>query len=217
MAKPELMDFYVILFSHYGPRHWWPAETPFEVIIGAILTQNTNWKNVEKAIDNLKSEGCLDIRKIVEIRKERLEEMIRSSGFYKQKAERLQNFCRFVLNEYGSLEEMFHENTDKIRKDMLDLKGIGHETADSILLYAGGLPFFVIDEYTRRIFRRIGFRVNENYEDIRKLFEKNIPKDVGIYKEYHALIVELAKEFCRKKPLCFDCPLRNICKNNSVV
>ncbi len=211
MKPIKFMDIYQILYSYYGPQYWWPAETPFEVIAGAILAQNTNWKNVEKAIDNLKSAKLLDIEKIAHIRKERLEELIKPSGFYKQKAERLQLLCRFILHNYGSIENMFRESPDKIRKDMLGLKGIGHETADSILLYAGGLPFFVIDEYTRRIFRRIGFRVNENYEDIRKLFEKNIPKDVGIYKEYHALIVELAKEFCRKKPICMSCPLKIEC------
>ena len=207
-----LMNIYNILFSHYGPQRWWPAETPFEVIVGAILTQNTNWRNVEKAIDNLKSVGCLDIRKISKMRKEKLEELIKPSGFYKQKTERLQKFCQFVLDEYGSVEKMFRQDSEKLRAEILGQKGIGPETADSILLYAGELPFFVVDACTKRIFGRLGFRINDNYEDVKKFFEKNIPKDVGIYKEYHAFIVELAKEFCRKKSLCKECPLKITCR-----
>jgi len=212
--KENLNEIYNILYSHYGPRYWWPADTPFEVIVGAILTQNTNWKNVEKAIRNLKLAGYLDIRKISKIRKDGLEELIKPSGFYRQKAERLQNFCRLLLNEYGSIENMFRERPGDLRNKLLSQKGIGPETADSILLYAGNFPFFVIDSYTKRVFDRLGFRINDNYEDIRNFFESNIPKNVGIYKEYHALIVEFAKDFCRKRPLCEKCPLKKKCSYN---
>ncbi len=212
------MEVYDKLFSCYGKRHWWPADTPFEVLIGAILTQNTNWKNAEKAIDNLKKTKNLNIEKIAKMEEKELENMIKPSGFYRQKAERLQNFCNFILEDFGSVEKMFRTNPKKLRSILLDFRGIGPETADSILLYAGELPFFVIDAYTKRIFRRIGYDIGNNYEEMRTFFENNIPKDVELYKEYHALIVELAKVFCRKKPLCGKCPVKNNCntgkKNN---
>lgn len=207
----SLSEIYDILYGYYGPQKWWPAKTKFEVIAGAILTQNTNWKNVERAIVNIKNEGKTDIRKISEIDINELEELIRPSGFFKQKADRLQRFCRFILDEYETIENMFKEESDKLRNKLLEFNGIGHETADSILLYAGNIPFFVVDAYTKRILKRIGFDINNDYETIRRFFENGIPRKAQIYNEYHALIVQLAKDFCRKKPLCKGCPLEKKC------
>ncbi|NOX71427.1 MAG: endonuclease III domain-containing protein [Candidatus Micrarchaeota archaeon] len=207
-----LIRIYNKLLSHYGNQNWWPAGTRFEVIVGAILTQNTNWKNVEKAISNLKNVGKLNINSIVHMKRSELEELIKPSGFYRQKAERLQSFCSFILDNFGSIESMFKTKPEKLRDIILMQNGIGPETADSILLYAGDLPFFVVDAYTRRLLKRVGIGRLESYEEIRHLFESNLPPDVRIYKEYHALIVELSKGFCKKKPSCNGCPLTDICR-----
>ncbi len=211
--KNTLMKIYDALLSHFGNQNWWPANRNFEsgeweICIGAVLTQNTNWRNVEKALDNLSKNKKTTIVSILETPIEELKKIIRPAGFYNQKAERLKIFSKFVL-KFGSLES-FLKNVK--REELLKLKGIGPETADSILLYAGNRAYFVVDAYTKRVFSRFGFiDVNEKYETIRKFFEENLPRDVEIYKEFHALIVELAKNFCRKKPVCDRCPLLEMC------
>lgn len=209
----KLMNVYNRLFKHFGPQHWWPGETRFEVVVGAILTQNTAWTNVEKAIKNLKKEKMLNCRKIANMDIKKLEKMIRSSGFYKQKAERLKRFCRYLDKNYDSnLNSFFNRSPDEIRTELLSLNGIGNETADSILLYAGEKLKFVIDSYTVRMCERTGIKKVKTYHQLQDFFEKNLPKDIELYKEFHALIVELGKNFCRKKPRCDECPLKNICK-----
>ncbi len=199
-----------LLLELYGPQGWWPAETRFEVIVGAILTQNTAWKNVEKAIANLKREGCLTPDRILSCPEERLKELIRPAGFYNQKAARLKEVSRFLL-EHGGLEGLDVLPTEELRSLLLSIKGIGRETADSILLYAFDRPVFVVDRYTYRIFTRLGiWKGPFDYEGIRELVEKEI-KDVKELQEFHALLVEHAKRYCRKKPLCNDCPLNQLC------
>ena len=216
----QLMTVYHKLHNHYGPRDWWPAETPFEVVIGAILTQNTNWNNVEKAIINLRNAAALTCSAIDSLSREKLEELIRPSGFFRQKAERLQLFCDYLNTHYrGSLSAMLDQDLPQVRRELLQLKGIGPETADSILLYAGQRPSFVVDAYTMRLFSRLGvINGQENYEQVRELFMSDLACDVRLYNEYHALIVMHCKIICRKKPLCYDCSIRDICpyiKENS--
>jgi len=199
---------YEKLKKEFGHQNWWPVKTGsrFEICIGAILTQNTNWKNVEKALNNLIAAKALNPRIIAEMPKAKLEKLIRPSGFYKQKAERLKTFSNFFLNKNN-----FYKNIT--REELLKVKGIGKETADSILLYACNKPFFVVDAYTKRSFSRIGLISENDYEKIRTIFEKNIPRDISFYKEFHALIVELSKKYCKKEPLCKPCPLNKICKH----
>jgi len=208
-----LMEIYATLFASYGPRHWWPAETPFEMAIGAYLTQNTNWKNVEQALTNLRAINALSAAAIDTMSRARLETMIKPAGFFRQKAERLQLFTRHLLGQYqGQLELMLDQPLERIRAELLALKGIGPETADSILLYAGGHPTFVVDAYTRRILTRLGlFTGHELYAEMRSYFMQELPPDTALYNEYHALIVEHAKRHCRSKPLCTDCPLATGC------
>ena len=210
---PDLLHIFQTLLGHYGPRDWWPAETPFEVVIGAILTQNTNWKNVEKAIANLQQADALTLEAILNLERKKLEQLIRPSGFFRQKAERLQLFCRY-LQEYhqGILDHLFDQDLNLARKELLSLKGIGPETADSILLYAGQFPSFVVDAYTNRLFSRLGvLSGTEKYAAVRDLFMSHLPQDIQLYNEYHALIVIHCKDFCRKKPLCNNCPCADIC------
>lgn len=209
----EFLDIYNKLESHFGPQHWWPADTPFEVIVGAILTQNTSWKNVERAIENLKNEGVLSIEGIHRIPPEKLETLIQPSGFYKIKTKRLKHFIDFLFLKYGGdLDKLLSLEPGPLRKELLGVNGIGKETADSIMLYAGDLPSFVVDAYTRRVFERLGILPkNAKYDEIKQLFEENLPKDAKIYNEFHALIVVLAKDICKKKPLCDTCLLANDC------
>lgn len=202
------------LAGHFGPLHWWPAESPFEMAVGAILTQNTAWTNVEKAIDRLRQEHLLSVKAIVSLPPQRLEEMIRPAGFFRQKAHRLQLFAAHLLALYGgSLETMLDADLEEVRAELLGLKGIGPETADSILLYAGDHPSFVIDAYTRRLFSRLGLLGgDETYNTIRRLFMDRLPPEADLFNEYHALIVEECKRYCRKRrPLCPACPLESIC------
>lgn len=232
MSIINLIEIYESLLTHFGKRYWWPAETRFEVIVGAILTQNTAWKNVEKAILNLKKNKSLNCKKIANIDIEKLEKLIQPSGFYKQKAERLKKLCIYLEKNYNSnLNTFFNRNTNIIRKELLTLSGIGNETADSILLYAGDKKKFVIDAYTMRVCRRAGIfngkdytselpstnpRIHihsvHEYDEYQKFFEFHLPKNLELYKEFHALIVELGKNHCRKKPRCDGCPLTAMCK-----
>lgn len=213
VSMPDLMTIYQGLRENYPMDGWWPAETPFEVVVGAFLTQNTNWTNVEKALANLRKVRALNLSVLAQIPCEELEQLIRPSGFYRQKAARLQNFCRYLLAEHdGTLEKLLQQRLDIARGQLLAQPGIGHETADSILLYAGDRPSFVIDSYTRRLFGRIGILTGgEKYDEIRQIFMAEIPEDVALYKDYHALIVTHCKNVCRKSPRCPQCFFANIC------
>ncbi|MDT8421520.1 MAG: endonuclease III domain-containing protein [Desulfuromonadales bacterium] len=212
---PDLNAIFATLLKAYGPLHWWPAETPFEVAIGALLTQNTNWKNVEIAIDNLRREEALTPQAIAALQRQELEQLIRPSGFFRQKAERLQHLAEYLQTAHNNaLENLLNQPLELARRELLQLKGIGPETADSILLYAGNLPSFVVDAYTMRLFQRLGSLTGkEGYEQVRNLFMSRLPADPEIYNEYHALIVEHCKRFCRKRPLCQQCPLQNSCRH----
>ena len=205
------------LYKSFGKQGWWPLTIEgyeskhhsggpktdkhrFEIIIGAILTQNTNWKNVEKALYNLSKNNLININKIKRIKKERLAQLIKSAGYYNQKAERLKLIADFLF-----------QNKNPTREQLLDVKGIGPETADSILLYAYNKPFFVIDAYTKRIFERLDYKA-KNYDGWQRLFMDNLRKDTELFKEYHALLVELGKNNCKKKAICKECPVKEFCK-----
>jgi endonuclease-3 related protein len=210
---PTLMRYFAAMSGALGPMHWWPAKTPFEVIVGAILTQNTSWANVEKAIANLRSAQMLTPRAIAAARFSRLAMLVRPSGYFRQKAKKLKAFVRFLQREYGgALKEMFDTPTGILREKLLAVHGIGPETADSILLYAGNHPVFVIDAYTHRIFGRHGITDGKpQYEIVRALFEAALPLDAHLFNEFHALIVNTGKNWCRKKaPLCAQCPLGHL-------
>jgi len=210
-----IWEVYQKLLTTYGKQYWWPAETPFEVCIGAILTQNTNWQNVEKAIQNLKKHGITTPEKILTTPTHKLQLLIKPAGFYKQKSQYLKNLSAFLLQN-KNIENLKKENTETLRKKLLKVKGIGKETADSILLYALDKEIFVIDAYTKRLFHRLKItkKENENYDKLRQLVEKSFKEHNATledYKEFHALIVKHCKEKCRKKPTCENCSLENLC------
>lgn len=210
---PNLVyKIYQLLFNHFGPQNWWPGENEFEIMVGAILTQNTNWQNVEKAIKNLKKETDLNFKIISQLPLKKLAKIIKPSGFYNIKAKRLKEFIKFFLKEYeGNIEKMKKEDDKILREKLLKIKGIGKETSDSILLYALEKPYFVIDNYTKRIFLRHKlFKEGKGYEDWQRYFSSHLPQDIKIYNEYHALLVKLAKTYCLKKPVCDKCPLKEI-------
>ena len=193
-----------------GPQKWWPGRTRFEVIVGAILVQNTSWTNVERAIGALRKERLLTAVRIARTPVGQLATLIRSSGYFRQKARKLHEFVRFLETRHdGSLDKMFDTPTEELRAQLLSVHGIGPETADSILLYAGRHPVFVVDAYTRRILGRHEVVPKQSsYEDIRRLMEKSVPSNVSLFNEFHALIVEVGKRFCRPKaPKCSACPL----------
>jgi endonuclease III related protein len=235
----SILDYYRALLLRWGPQNWWPAQSRFEVIVGAYLTQNTNWLNVEKAMANLRKESALSPRAIRELPLERLQELIRSSGYYRQKAIKLKMFVEYLHQKYaGSLDRMFAQPTAQLRNELLALNGVGPETADSILLYAGNHPVFVVDAYTRRILERHGLiTAATKYEEIRAMMENAIssatpdsqstiavandprhkPSRISRmrrtelaqhYNELHALIVRAGSQFCRSSPLCMSCPLQ---------
>jgi len=206
------MEIYRTLYQAYGPRHWWPGDTPFEIMVGAILTQNTSWGNVEKAIQKLKDKGVLNAEAIQQLRKSQLVPLIRSSGYYRIKAERLKAFVDFLFKEYdGVIEKMGGERLLVLRQKLLEVNGIGPETADSILLYGLNKPIFVVDAYTKRILSRHGM-ISENisYEETQKLFMKHFPSNKRLFNEYHALLVHLGKTLCKKVPRCDICPIKGI-------
>lgn len=198
------------LLAHYGPRAWWPGDTPLEIVVGAVLTQNTNWKNVERALSNLREADLLEFQALYALPVEELAELIRPAGYYQLKAGRLRRLLEFVAERYdGSLETMFSTNLDELREELLGVNGIGPETADSILLYAGGLPTFVVDAYTHRVMKRHGWiEFEADYHTLKEHFESSLERDPAVFNEFHALFVELGKEFCRKQPRCDGCPLR---------
>ena len=206
-------EVYDRLLEAFGPQHWWPGQSPFEVMVGAVLVQNTNWKNVEKAIDNLRRADLLEPHALYQVRPEELEELIRPAGYFRIKARRLHGLLEFFVRRYdGSTEAMFGTELSALREELLAVHGIGPETADSILLYAGGLPVFVVDTYTHRVLARhgwIGF--DADYHTIQEHFQSSLPQDVALYNEYHALLVRVGKDYCRKQnPRCDECPLAEL-------
>ncbi len=210
LKSSELHKVYWILRRAFGHQQWWPGDTPFEVMVGAILTQNTAWKNVEKAIDNLKRSNKLSFKSLRDISKRRLARLIRPAGYYNIKAERLKCFLCFLEQEFsGDLRKMKKQKWPMLREKLLQVKGIGPETADSILLYGLDKPSFVIDAYTKRIFSRHGLAdFEENYEVWKSIFEKALPKKRELYNDFHAQIVKLGKDYCRMAPQCGNCPLK---------
>lgn len=214
----ELLRYYEAMAGALGPMHWWPARTPFEVIVGAILTQSTAWGNVERAIANLRGARLLTPAAMARVRIARLAELVRPSGYFRQKAKKLKAFVRFLQTEYGgSLRRMFLTSTADLREQLLAVHGIGPETADSILLYAGNHSVFVVDAYTHRIFGRHGITDGRpEYETVRALIEASIPRRAELFNEFHALIVNTGKNWCRKSaPRCEGCPLRSFLPANS--
>ncbi|MCL7411038.1 MAG: endonuclease [Methanosarcinaceae archaeon] len=202
MKCNNLKNVYNTLLNEFGHQNWWPADTSFEVVIGAVLTQQTKWTNVEQAISNLKEHGLLEPDTLAQADVELIEELVHCCGFYRQKASRLNNIAQYFADI--GIENVFNAPTDKLRDDMLSLNGVGNETADSIVLYAANKPKFVIDAYTTRIMDCLG--INGNYIKLQELFEKELPVNIDLYKEYHALIVEYAKTYCGKKR-CAECLL----------
>ncbi|MES9946773.1 MAG: endonuclease III domain-containing protein [Candidatus Thiodiazotropha sp.] len=202
------MAVYGRLFDRYGPQHWWPADTPFEVMVGAVLTQNTAWSNVEKAIHNLKAIDALTLESLLALPGDRLAILIRPAGYFNIKSKRLRSLCRF-LQQNPALEQL---DTLALRERLLSVHGIGPETADDILLYAFERPVFVIDAYTRRLFGRLGWITDDcGYETLRGGFETALASDAALFNEYHALIVKHVKVHCSKRPLCDNCPLVELC------
>ena len=212
MIETTLMKIYKLLYNHYGAQHWWPGQERDEIIIGAILTQNTNWQNVEKAINNLKNADCLSVEKLHILDLETIANLIRPSGYYNVKAKRIKNFLEWLFDNYtGNLESLENLDTDRLREELLTVKGIGKETADSILLYAFERAVFVVDSYTWRIMSRHGLIDSDvEYEEVRALFEYNLTRDEKLFNEYHALLVRVGKEHCKTKANCLGCPLRHL-------
>ncbi|MEA3488755.1 MAG: endonuclease III domain-containing protein [Candidatus Omnitrophota bacterium] len=211
--KRKIKKIYALLEERFGDLEWWPAETDFEVVVGAVLTQNTAWSNVEKAIKRLKKKGLMRPDKIAKIRISDLAPVIRPTGYYRVKSGRLQEISRFIMAECGGrLSELKKKGTEDLRGKLLAVKGVGPETADSILLYALGKPVFVVDAYTKRIFFRHGL-VPENapYDEVQLFACEGFPADVEALNQFHALLVETGKRYCKKKdPLCKECPLRGV-------
>lgn len=210
----KLMKIYNMMYERLGPQHWWPAETQFEVAVGAILTQFVSWANVAAAIARLKEKDLLSVEGICRVPDEELEELIRSTRFYRQKARKLKTFCEYLRDRYdSSIEKFLNLDAAALRKELLSLYGIGEETADSIILYSAGKPVFVVDAYTRRIFHRLGFfYADVKYGEMQAFFMEHLEENVPLYNEYHALIVALGNEFCRdSKPKCEKCPVNSLC------
>lgn len=210
MASNSFLEIYTTLLEYYGQQNWWPADTPTEMIVGAVLTQNTNWNNVNKALENLKAANLLDIDALDSLSHDVLAEYIRPAGYYNLKAKRLKNLIRMIVEEYeGDLDQLFEDDLFHGRMKLLSVNGIGEETADSILLYVAEKPIFVVDAYTHRVFSRHNLLPEEcSYAEIQESFMDNLPSEVKLFNEYHALIVRVAKEFCKKsKPNCQECPL----------
>lgn len=213
LKRKKILKIYYLLNDYYGNLKWWPGNTSLEIIIGAILTQNTSWTNVEKSIKLLKKNKMLSYEKLRKAELSYISKLIKSSGYYNQKSKKIKDFIKFVDIYYnGSLRKLYYVDNKKLRDQLLNVKGIGPETADSILLYALKKEFFVVDAYTKRIFGRLGLiNMDDDYQSIQLFFQTNLPKDISIYNQYHALIVNLGKDYCKKKkPMCIKCPLLNL-------
>ncbi|MDD5191107.1 MAG: endonuclease III domain-containing protein [Dehalococcoidales bacterium] len=213
MKNNQLLTVYNRLFKQYGAQHWWPAETSFEMMVGAILTQSAAWQNVEKAMHNLKTAGALSPDRLRALPVEEIAKSIRPSGYYNAKAKKLQALVTWLAEACGDdIPRLAESNNKSLRGNLLNVHGVGPETADAILLYAIGKPTFVIDAYTRRIFSRLNIKPEKDtYEAWQKLFLDNLPEDTRLYNEYHALLVAHGKNHCRTKPLCIDCCLFDFC------
>jgi len=213
-AQPSrIQEIYHILLDFYGPQHWWPAESVFEVIVGAVLTQNTNWQNVKKSLNELERNGLLNFEALDQMEEPELAQFIRSSGYFNLKAKRLKNLLRMIRERCdGNIQLLFEEDLMSAREALLSVKGIGAETADSILLYGGNKPIFVVDTYTHRIFSRHHMVPEEcDYQSLQDLFMENLDPDPSLFNEYHALIVKTGHLYCKKsKPLCDSCPLKEV-------
>ncbi|RMH62633.1 MAG: hypothetical protein D6678_00760 [Zetaproteobacteria bacterium] len=215
MIEATIRALYPRLLAAYGPQHWWPADSPFEVCIGAILTQNTSWTNVEKAIQSLKDANALSPSRLTHASPEQLQAWIRPAGFFRQKSRRIQAFCRFLLH-HGGMDALAAWDSHALRTALLDIHGIGPETADSMLLYAWRQPVFVIDAYTRRLLSRLACTpITIAYDALQAHFHRALPRQETLFNEYHALIVEHAKRHCRSRPRCTGCPLVERCRHPS--
>jgi len=211
------MAVYRRLHAAHGPQHWWPGDTAFEIMVGAVLTQNTAWTNVEKAIANLKTANALSPEVIAAAPHRRLAAWLRPSGYFNIKAQRLRAFCQWLIRQ-GGAKRLARLPTERLRAELLQVHGVGPETADDILLYAFNRPVFVIDAYTRRLFQRLGLiQGDEGYESLRSLFEKSLATDTQLFNEYHALIVAHTKDVCRKRPLCGTCKLGPFCPSRELL
>ena len=217
MKSDSLVRIYRSLYGRFGPQRWWPADSPFEVMVGAVLTQSTSWKNVEKAVANLKKAGALSPEKLDAISTARLARLIRPAGYFNVKAKRLKSLISFLRRQYGyDIGRMRRNRKDTLRELLLGVHGIGPETCDSILLYALRKPIFVIDAYTKRIFSRCGISdPRASYGELQEMFTAGVPRSEKVYNEYHALIVKLGKDICRKKPKCGLCPIEKMCYNTT--
>lgn len=209
VTRKKLLKLYERMAEHYGTTHWWPGDSAFEIAVGAILTQNTAWTNVERAIENIKKASLMNPKAIMDCRTAKLEKVLVPSGYFRVKAKRVRNFCAYLLDNYGgSMKKMAKRPLEELRQELLEVNGIGSETADDILLYACEKPVFVVDAYTRRILHRHGLVSSDiPYEELRSLFENNLDSDVHLFKEYHGLIVWTGKDFCKRTPKCEACPL----------
>jgi len=206
-----VLEAYARLLARFGPQHWWPAETRFEVIVGALLMQQTAWRNVEVAIRNLKGAGLLSPASIAKARIPEIRKHVRVAGLYRTKPRRLKRFCARLMEFDGDLDGFFARPMDVVREDLLSQEGVGPETADSILLYASETPTFVVDAYTVRIARRLGWLDTDSYDSVKAWFEARLPRDVGMYREFHALLVRHAVRVCLPTPRCGECPLNEMC------
>lgn len=214
-----LLTAYERLYTAFGPQHWWPGESPFEIMVGAVLVQNTAWRNVERAIQNLRDAAMLDPHSLYGLPVDELAELIRPAGYFQVKARRLRNLLEFVVERYGgSLDAMFATELATLREQLLAVHGIGPETADAILLYAGNLPTFVVDTYTHRVLARHGWiGYDAGYHEIKDYCESSLPADAALYNEYHALLVRVGKEHCRRaEPRCDGCPLVELLPKSGV-
>lgn len=209
-TREQLLDIYRLLLDAFGPQHWWPGETPFEIALGAILTQNTSWSNVERAIANLQAAGLLDANRLHALDMDQLETLIRPAGYFRVKAKRLRNFTTWLCDRYeGDMQNLDPIATGRLREELLAVSGIGPETADSILLYALNRPVFVVDTYTARVMVRHGLLAPEelDYSRLQDLFASSLEPDATLFNEFHALLVRAGKDYCKPRPKCDPCPL----------
>lgn len=216
----NLMQAYERMLAAFGPQHWWPGDSPFEIMVGAVLVQNTAWRNVEHAINNLREAGVMEPHALYRLPPAELSELIRPAGYYQVKTKRLRNLLQFVVEQYdGSLDAMFSTNLQSLREQLLAINGIGPETADAILLYAGAMPTFVVDTYSHRILARHGWLdYDASYDDIKDYFESTLPDDAALYNEYHALLVRVGKDYCKRTaPKCEACPLAEMLPPSGIV
>ena len=208
----RLREIYDALREEFGHRSWWPGDGPFEVMVGAILTQNTNWDNVETAIDNLKERDVLNPPAILNVEQEDLQDLVRPAGYYRQKAARVKRLSQWLMDNCdGAVELLQKWPRDELRKELVSIRGVGPETADSIMLYALDKPVFVVDTYTLRVTTRHGLiERNCTYYDLQNLFQDHLPEDLDLYRDFHAQLVEVGKRYCRPTPKCQNCPVRTV-------